>query len=422
MVKVPWAGSPFTMSYRKAMFRIIIPTFFAGMASYGIFTSLLALMTDSLLIGIGYSEAQAEGLALILVGIDLLAKLAISPFAGYLADRFGRRKVVVLGLSYGIIGALSFLWAFLFTTEIAVLSGLIAGIIILGFEKGQANTAITIASGDTGEEYKKIGPSEAAWDVALVCGMIVGVVIVFVFELTFMQAVIFGLISFSTATILSFFLFKETNQPFKVEAEQEKKITIRSYRDIFKERNFISLFAYAFTVEAEESGFVFSVIPLMLANLGFASFEAQAIAVLPASLVLAIVFIPVGRLSDKFGRRKTSILGCAASIPLLCLLYFFRDYISLIIIGAFLAFVVAFYRMPLMASITDMTLRSRRGVPYGIFRGIREIGGSFAPMFFGALILLGLTLYDLVFIMAGITAITVVIAILTFKETARTLD
>ncbi len=422
MVKFSWAGSPFDTSYRKAIARILIPTFFAGMASLGVFTSLMSLMVNDLLLNIGYSTAQAEGFALILVGVDLLAKLAISPLAGYLADKVGRRKVVVLGISYGIIAALSFLWAYLFTAEIAIISAIIAGIIALGFEKGQFNTAITVASGDTGEEYQKIGPSEAAWDVALIGGMIVGVIIVFLFELDFIQAIIFGLTAFSIGTLLSFLVFKETNQPITYTPEQEKRITIRSYRDIFKERNFIPLFAYAFTVEAEESGFVFAVIPLMLKSLGFEAFEAQAMAVLPAALVLAIVFIPIGRLSDKYGRRKTSLFGCAVSIPLFCLIFFFRDFVSLIIIGSLLAAFVAFYRIPLMASITDMTDRAHRGVPYGVFRGIREIGGSFAPMFFGVLILAGLDLYDLVFIMAGITAIALVIAFFTFKETARTIE
>ena len=92
---------------------------------------------------------------------------------------------------------------------------------------------------------------------------------------------------------------------------------------------------------------------------------------------------------------------------------------ALIIMGIFLTIAVSAYRVPLMASITDMTLREKRGVPYGIFRAFREVGGSIAPLLFGILILTGLDLYSMTLITAIMTIIAFIIAIFTFRETKR---
>lgn len=420
-----WRGSPFTSSYKKSLLRILIPTFFAGLGSLGAIKAILAPYISTLLENkLGYTEAAAVGLASILVGIDIFAKLIISPLTGYLTDKYGRRKLVVFGLSYGIIAGLSLIWAALFGTEIAVLSGIIAGVVILGFETGQVNTAITISSGDTGEEYNKIGVSEAAWDVALILGMIIGVVLVALLDLSFIQSIILAVVAFTIGTITAIIFFKETNQPIGEELIiNESKITIKSYKDLLKERNFIPLYAYAFVVEAEESGLVFTIFPLILDNMGIAESEISLLTVLPAILTLSIVFMPMGWLSDKFGRRRTSLIGCFISIFLLIGLYIVlniaNSLIYLIIFGVLLAISVSAYRVPLMASITDITLREKRGVPYGIFRAFREVGGSVAPIIFGGFIFLGFDLYSMTLIMAIMTAIAFVIAFFMFKETKR---
>lgn len=424
MVKF-WQGTPFNQSYKKALFRILIPTFFAGLGSLGAIKAILSPYISFLLENnLGYSEVVAEGLTSILVGIDVVAKLAISPITGYLADKYGRRKLVVIGLSIGIIAGLSLIWAYFFSYEIAIFSGIIAGVIVLGLETGQVNTAITISSGDTGEEYNKIGLTETLWDVSLISGMIIGIIISFVLDLTYLQSFTIGVISFIIGAILAFFVFRETKQPIGDQVKiDESKITINNYKDILKEKNFIPLFVFAFVVEAEESGLVFTIFPLIFQNFGFSSNEIPMLTLLPAVLTLAIVFAPMGWLSDKFGRKKLALIGCFASFFILIAMYLalslYNAWSALIIMGIFLTIAVSAYRVPLMASITDMTLREKRGVPYGIFRAFREVGGSIAPLLFGILILTGLDLYSMTLITAIMTIIAFIIAIFTFRETKR---
>ncbi|MHA1378077.1 MAG: MFS transporter [Candidatus Helarchaeota archaeon] len=435
MAEKSFSKSPFKGTYRIAIFRILITTFLLGIASLGIFMiSFSRMISEILQRKLFYPMNVAAGTASILIGIDIFAKLAISPLAGYLADKYGRRKIVNFGIFYGVIGGLCFVWAYLVNTEIAVFATIISGIIILGMEKGQVNTAITIMSGDTGEEYDQIGKSEASWDVALILGLAVGVVLVELLKLSYFYAVILGVFIFSTALVVGYFLIGETLQPLGKKAIfDETKITIRSAKDVLKEKNFIPLFAYAFAVESIESGYFFTILPLLyekleLGNLSYfrplleffnIDVGGSILILFPAFLGLVIFFIPAGILSDKFGRRKTSLLGSFLSIFIMISLYWMRSVFEIIITLMIMGFFMCLYRMPLMASLTDLTDRKSRGIAYGILRGFREVGGSTAPIMFGILLLLGFDFYELAIFGAAIIAIAFGIAYFLFKETVR---
>ncbi len=423
----PWEGTPFKSSYRNSLFRILIPTFFIGFASLGLLFVNFSRIVSEIFQGLSFTPEFAAGMAGILTGIDILAKLLISPLSGYLADKFGRRKIIVTGMSFGILASLSLIWAYLFSFEIAILSFLMAGTIFLGIEKGQSNTSITISSGDTGEEYNEIGKSEAAWDVALILGMIVGVAFALVLDLNYYEQIILSLFIFIIATVLAFLLTKETLQPLGPNVKV-KETNINDYKDILKEKNIIPLFIFAFAVEAQESGMVFYLLPLVLEKYTtFSSGTITLIIFLPAMLSLAIFFIPAGILSDKYGRRKTSLFGMGISVILIAFISFTGIFplnfqvpllFSLLVI---LGFFVCLYRMPLMSSLTDLTNRKTRGIAYGILRGFRELGGFVAPFVLGIFIIIGMNFYQVILIMAVITGACFAANIILFKETARDL-
>lgn len=423
-----WEGTPFDSSYRNAMLRILIPTFFIGFASLGlIFVNFSRIVSEIYQTKFYLTPEAAAGMAGILTGADILAKLLISPLAGYLSDKIGRRKVIVTGMSFGVIAALTFLWAYLFNFGIAIVSFLWAGTIFLGLEKGQTNTSVTIASGDTGEEYGQIGKSEAAWDVALISGMIVGALIATVLELSYYQQIFLAIFIFLAALILSFLLTKETLQPLG-EQVKIKETKINDYKDILKERNFIPLFIFAFAVEAQESGMVFYLLPLLFeSTTNFTSGMITILVFLPAMLSLAIFFIPAGILSDKYGRKKMALLGMGISVILLIIVSLMGLFpiniqipimISLLVA---LGFFVCLYRMPLMGSLTDLTNRQTRGVAYGILRGFREFGGAVAPFILGAFLIMGFDFYQVILIMAVITGVCFIINVFIFRETVRDL-
>ncbi|MHA1299667.1 MAG: MFS transporter [Candidatus Helarchaeota archaeon] len=429
--------SPFTGSYRSAIFRILITTFFVGMASLGIFMLSFSRMISEILQNkLYYPSNVAAGTASILIGIDIFAKLAISPLTGYLADKYGRRKIVNLGIFYGVIGGLCFVWAYLVNTEIAIFATIISGIIILGLEKGQVNTGITIMSGDTGEEYNEIGKSEASWDVALILGLAAGVILVEILDLSYFNAVILGVIIFIIAQIVGYTFLGETLQPLGEKAiYDEEKITIRSAKDLIKERNFIPLFAYAFAVESIESGYFFTILPLLYEQLELGNLiyfkplleflninvGGTILILFPAFLGLVIFFIPAGILSDKYGRRKTSLFGSFVSIFIMLSLFWVRNIVGIITTLMIMGFFMCLYRMPLMASLTDLTDRHSRGIAYGVLRGFREVGGSIAPILFGILLIIGFDFYQLAIFGAIIIAIAFTIAYFLFKETLRTI-
>ena len=422
-----WEGTPFDSSYRNSLFRILIPTFFIGFASLGLLFVNFSRIVSEIFQGLSFSPEVAAGMAGILTGIDILAKLLISPIAGFLADRYGRRKIIVTGMSFGIIASLSFLWAYLFTFEIAILSFLMAGTIFLGMEKGQSNTSITISSGDTGEEYNEIGKSEAAWDVALILGMICGVAVAIILDLNYYQQIFLSIFIFIIATVLSFLFTKETLQPLGPNVKI-KKTEINDYKDILKERNIIPLFIFAFAVEAQESGMIFYLLPLMFEQMTtFTSGTITMIIFLPAMLSLAIFFIPAGILSDKYGRRKTSLLGMGVSVFLIAFISFTGGFPMIVQVPIMfslliaLGFFVCLYRMPLMSSLTDLTNRESRGAAYGILRGFRELGGFIAPFILGLFLILGMDFYQVILIMAIITGACLVANLILFKETTRDL-
>jgi hypothetical protein len=246
--------------------------------------------------------------------------------------------------------------------------------------RGFFMTSFNVIAGDVGEKYNRIGHAESWSDGLYLIGAILGGASTLILGDQILSFFLLSFIFFIIAFFIIIFILKET-KPEPSHIEQDVKF---SYKDVLKHENFIPTFMFAFTVEAAESGYIATTIPILLRWMFVPENQAALYSTFPFSFGLGLFFLLAGYINDRKGRKFTALLGCILIITFSSIAAIFLNELANKIVFFAIIFLLSgsssFIRSTIESTWTDVTAPINRGKFYGVFRFFNELGGVIHPL------------------------------------------
>ncbi len=377
-------------------FGIIMPVFARRFGEFGSGVEDLGLMTMSF----------------------ALAQLIAAPFMGSLADRFGRRPLVLISLIAFAVSNIGFLWAP--TTAIFIAIRTLEG----GLTAGLFPATMGVV-GDLIPERKRaqwIGIVMGSYSVGFIFGPAIGggLYDLYGFEAPFIVSAVMGFLAFfaagyvvpetRTAVILNRSRLRQLHQPLK------QAVSTASFMESLPRPllifftllllNFITAFGFAF-IEPQMVFYFYD-------DLGWSTTRfGLVVGAFGISMVASQMFL--GRLSDRFGRKPIVIIGLMLSLAL----YFGLAYLqvfALMMLAAFIAGIGdALKGTAIGAFFLDITSDEHRSRVMGLKGSSLAMGGVFGPALLA--VLGGRISPRNIFIIAGCTIVcAVIMALVVLRE------
>ncbi|MCH5322851.1 MAG: MFS transporter [Helicobacter sp.] len=334
-----------------------------------------------------------EGMSSILVGIAIggyaLTQVIFQVPFGFLSDKFGRKKIIALGLVVFAVGSL--ICAMSEDIYTLILGRLLQG-------AGAIGGVISAMIADLVTEEKRTkamavmgGTISLSFTAALILGPILGVVYgeASLFWLTFILA-LGGII------ILAFFVPEAPKITYNFQASSNH------YSHIFKNKN-LQIMNLTNFLQKSLMTLAFLIIPIALVK-GFEMPKEDLYQVyIPASILGFLAMIPAAIIAEKKGKFK-SVLGSGILLFVVAYLLMLSANVWGFVSGVLVFFIGFSIHEPIMQSLASRYCKAhQKGSAIGIFTSFGYLGS-----FVGALV--GGHLYDYF----GMLSISVVVVITCF--------
>lgn len=304
----------------------------------------------------------------LIISLFTISAAISRPFSGKLADHIGRKKVMILGMTVGVI-----------ITMLYPLFGFVSVFLWLrfmhGFSAGFLPTGATALVTDILPEQKR-GVGMGVWGVFISLGIgmgqSLGSIIRDEFGMTnlFLIAAIFG----GICGIMIAFVKETLPNPVKFKWSL-LKIT---WKDVFEPS--VIPAAMVMFLSATSSGIIFVVTPDMSGFLDINN-KGWFFGFYVLSTILIRLF--ASGLSDKIGRRKTLIIGMSLMIISMTMVALSRDWTMYTIAAIMFGITTGISSPTLFAWTADLSHPERRGVGAGTLFIALEFGimfGSFSTL------------------------------------------
>lgn len=354
---------------------LVLTNFFVG-SMVGLERTVLPIIGEE---EFGLASASAALSFIISFGFS---KAIVNYFAGAIADRLGRKKVLIVGWSAGLFVPLLVIFADAWWM-------IVVANIFLGINQGLAwsmtvNMKIDLAKPT--ERGLAVGLNEfAGYTGVAVMAALSGYV-----ASTFSnrpEPFYIGLAVVAIGLMLSF-LVRDTGEHLKRQAKSSSQEAALSSGEVFKRTAFknptLSTATFAGLSTNLKDGMAWGLFPLFFAGVGLSVPEiGLLVALYPAAWGFFQLF--TGFLSDRWGRKWLIAGGMWLQAASLWLLLMVDQYSLWIVASILLGLGTAMVYPTLQAAISDVAAPSWRASSMGVYRSFRDSGYAFGALFAGIL-------------------------------------
>ena len=332
-----------------------------------------------------------------------ITKALTNYFAGTLANRWGRKNLLILGWIFALPVPLLLMYA-------PNWSWVILANVFLGINQGLAWSSTVVMKIDL------VGPKNRGFAMGIneAAGyMAVGAVAYFSASIANAYGVrpypfyigivlaIFGLLS-------SIFLIKDTRSFVQLEGEESKAPLLKNiFSDTSWKHPNLGAISQGGLVNNLNDGMIWGLFPILLISKGFTASElAQIIAIYPMVWGLSQLF--TGKLADLYAKK--SLLFWGMFLQGLAILGFIwaQSFIAFAMLSVFLGLGTAVVYPTFLAAIADNTHPSQRAQSIGVYRLWRDLGYAVGALLTGILADLW-TINTAIFAIGGLTILSALV-------------
>jgi len=316
----------------------------------------------------GLASGLATSLFLVTFG---LAKAPSNLLAGLLSERFGPRRVLIMGWLMGVPVPLMLMWA-------PSWGWVIAANLFLGINQGltwSTTVLMKVQLAGDGERGRAVGLNESAGYVAVGLSALASGLLAESFGIR-PEPFVLGLLIVAAGTTLSAFAVHDIQRV----TELRPRLEIRS---LFRDR-LLRTCARTGLVNNANDAFVWALLPLLLAKAQLSTAEIAAVAA-TYPIVWGALQLFTGPLSDRVGRRIPIGTGMLLQAGGLATFSVTQQLAPAVVAAVVLGIGTALAYPALIAAAADIAPEHRRPSSIGFFRMWRDAGYVFGALAFGAL-------------------------------------
>lgn len=310
------------------------------------------------------------------------SKAIVNYFAGQIADKIGRKRVLLLGWGIGLFVPILVIFAHAWWV-------IVFANVLLGINQGLTwsmtlNMKIDLAKSN--QRGFAVGLNEFAGYVGVALMAVISGYIASTYSLRpepFYLGIVIVIIGF----LLSLFV-KDTNKHLQIEAQKKKKSDVISSKEVFKRTTWtdknLSSISFAGLSTNLKDGMSWGLFPFFFISAGLTFNQIGVIvAIYPAAWGFFQLF--TGALSDRIGRKWLIASGMwVQAFSLWWIL--FVDIYALWIVGALMLGIgTAMVYPTFAAAISDVAHPEWRASSMGVFRFWRDSGYAFGALLAGVL-------------------------------------
>ena len=339
-------------------FKVLVASALIENIAFGL---IIPYLTLYMILDLGISE--------ILTGTVLMtytiAGMPAMIIGGMLADRFGRRPVLLTSLGLMAVTMLMYFFAYDFTT-LVILAFVDSFVGSMYMPAANAMIADLIPSS---ERPRAFSTMRIAWNTGIVIGPVLGWIIVAAASIKILF--VFGSAILASAFVLNFILIRET-KPADAKPED---VTFRKVLEVGRDRPFLLLCALTGILWFCFSQWM-SVLPVYATNeLGLESYEYGLMFAVSSGLVV-LTQLSITRIMVKFTRSKVLLAGHLMVALGFALIYLAFDFWTLLECVIVITFGEILYMSILSTIIADMAPPAKRGSYMGFSGFVQTLGSG----------------------------------------------
>ena len=317
-----------------------------------------------------------------LVGFGI-TKALTNLVTGWLADRFGRRPVLIAGWLVGLPVPLLLIWA-------PTWEWVVAANLLLGVNQGLTWSVAVIMKVDLVGPRRRglaLGVNEAAgYSAVAVAALVTG----FIADRAGLRPAPFvlGLAVAVAGLLLSAFGVRETRDHVRLEDDLVERAARPSWRAVVLRTTFshrsLSAASQAGLVNNLNDGLAWGLLPLFYAAAGL---PLTAIAILAAAypLTWGTTQLLTGALSDRIGRKRLIVTGLVVQAGAIAAIAAASGFWPWFVASVALGLGTAMVYPTLLAVVADVADPSWRGSALGVYRMWRDLGFAAGAILVGVL-------------------------------------
>jgi DHA1 family tetracycline resistance protein-like MFS transporter len=323
------------------------------------------------------SYAATAGVGAFMIGLVIavydFAELFAKPAAGFVADRAGMKRTLMVGLVVFIVGSASFL---VLPPSLLLLTRFIQG---LGAAALSTVSITLVAKYFARSRGRAFGVYNALKGAGYVIAPTLGGLLVHAggFSLVFTVSAAVGLVALLSSLLLP------ADARANDDVDDDDDLTFRQFLEVFRDRLLLPVYA-VIVINMFLVGILFGFLPVYLHGIGFTPMLSGVI-VSAATGSYLVVQPFAGHLGDRLGMRVTVIGGLVLAATCVLLLTFTSSAALLAILAVVAGLGVGTVWTNTDALVSTLARERKMGASIGAAQSFKELGDMVGPLAIGAI-------------------------------------